>query len=347
MKNPIVKKMVWILIFAVLLYTAFAIWTDLRKNIQTLLAFPWKMLPIILASVLVNFTVRELKWDYYRRAGGIDAPRFGSFLVFFSGYSMAISPGRVGELIKPFMYKEYFNSKMRRTIPLVFCERLSDLLGMIVLAAITVVPYIHSVSDRSGVIGRTVHFIYGFLIFSAVFMVALVWLIRNKRWMYAVLIQMSLWTRGRQRLQSALLKIRKLYYATYPLLTAKNLAITTGLAAFSWFFECVAVKLILNGVGAPQVTLYESTFIFCMATIFGGFLFFLPGGIGGFETMMAVMLGLLGVAKFQAMPAVFITRASTLFFGVSLGFLFILLTSAVFHKRMEWEQFEHAEEIKD
>lgn len=347
MKNPVVRKLVWILIFAVLLYTAFAIWADLEKNLATLRAFPWTMLPLILACVLVNFTVRELKWDYYRRAGGIEAPRLGSFLVFFSGYSMAISPGRVGELIKPFMYKEYFGSKMRRTIPLVFCERLSDLLGMIVLAAITVVPYVHSVGKRGGVIDATVHYIYGFLIFSALFMIALVWLIRNKRWMYAVLIQASLWARGRRRIQSALLKVRKLYYATYPLLTARNLAVTTGLAAFSWFFECIAVKLILNGVGAPQVTLYEATFIFCMATIFGGFLFFLPGGIGGFETMMALMLILLGVAKSQGVPAVFITRASTLFFGVTLGFLFILITSAVYHKRMEWEQFEHAEEIKD
>ena len=83
--------------------------------------------------------------------------------------------------------------------------------------------------------------------------------------------------------------------------------------------------------------------MFCMATIFGGFLFFLPGGIGGFETSIALMLGLLGVQKFQIVPAVFITRFSTLFFSVALGFLFILFTSAHYHKRMLWEEFEHAD----
>src|SRR5437773_2704558 len=138
MKHPMVRKSIWIVIFAVLVYTAFVVWSDFRKNIEILRRFPWTVVPLILGSVLVNFVVRELKWDYFRRVGKIKVPRFGSFLVFFSGFSMCISPARAGELIKPFMYKEYFGQKMRRTIPLVFCERVSDLLGMMVICVLTV-----------------------------------------------------------------------------------------------------------------------------------------------------------------------------------------------------------------
>jgi uncharacterized protein (TIRG00374 family) len=322
--------------------SAFVIWSDFRKNIEILRHFPWAQIPVIIAAVLVNFFVRELKWDYFRRAGGIRVPRLGSFLVFFSGYSMCISPGRIGELLKPFMYKEYFKQKMRRTIPLVFCERVSDLLGMILLGVISVPAYIAAVSSDFTAGGISTTLLIGFLALSIVIMSALVWLVRQKRWMYALLMQMS----RVRRLHQLSRKFRKLYFATYPLLSAKNLLVTTLMASFSWAFECVALWIILHGVGATAISLGQSTFMFCMATILGGFFFFLPGGIGGFEPALVAMLLLLGVQKFQAVPAVFIIRVCTLFFGVALGFLFILITSARYHMRLKWEEFEQVETSK-
>jgi glycosyltransferase 2 family protein len=342
MRNPVIKRLIWILVFAVLLYTAFIVWSDSRKNLETLRAFPWRTLPLILGAVLVNFLLRWVKWEYYRRAAGIRVPLAGSFLVFFSGFSMAISPGRIGELIKPFMYKEYFDQKMRRTIPLVFCERVSDLLGMIVLGALTIVPFMSglAVASVQGSVSRGL--VYGFLALSVVTMAVMIWLIRQKRIIYGMLL-----AAGRhRRLQAPLSKARRLYRSTYPLLTARNLLITTAMAMFSWFFECVAVLVVLHGVGADAVTLRDATFVFCMATIFGGFLFFLPGGLGGFEASMIALLALMGIAVGQAVPATFIIRVCTLFFSVALGFSFILITSATYHKRLEWEEFEHADEVE-
>ncbi len=337
MKNPIIKRIVWILVFAVIFYTAFAIWSDARKNLETLRRFPWQQMPLILGAVLVNLLVREFKWEYYRRAAGIEVPRLGSFLVFFSGYSMCISPGRIGELIKPFMLKEYFDQKMRRTIPLVFCERISDLLGMIVLAIATMGSFMAGVT-KGRLDGQwlTSGFIYAFLVFSAVFMLFLVWLIPRKQLFYGLIACVGRFNRLRHTAH----RFRKLYYSTYPLLTPKNLLLTTALASFSWAFECLALYLILRGVGAATITLGQATFIFCMATIFGGFLFFLPGGIGGFETTLTGMLFLLGVPPYQAVPATFIIRFSTLFFSVALGFIFILITTAKYHRGIEWEAFQ-------
>ncbi|MBX7245860.1 MAG: flippase-like domain-containing protein [Candidatus Sumerlaeaceae bacterium] len=339
MNHPIFKRTVWILVFAVLIYTAFVIWSDFRKNVDTLKAFPWKMLPVIIACVLVNFLIRELKWDYYRRAGGIEVPRFGSFLVFFSGYSMCISPGRVGELIKPFMYKQYFGHRMSKTIPLVLCERISDLLGMIVLAGVAATAFIAGLQREADQSSFSSRFIIGFLIFSAIFMAAGIYLARHRPMMEGLIG----WIRRYKRLEKPAHKLSELYESTYPLLTVKNLLITTCLAVFSWSFECIALDIILQGVGAGHVTLGQATFIFCMATIFGGFLFFLPGGIGGFEVTMAMMLGYLAVPAFQAGPAVILIRFCTLFFGVALGFVFILITSARFHMAVKWDEFEKVE----
>lgn len=348
MKNRIVKKIVWFLVILILAYAAYFIVTDTQENLQALKAFPWKHLPLVIAAVLMNFVIRWLKWEWFRRAAGVRAPLFGSFLIFFSGFSMAISPGRVGELIKPFMYKEYFGQKMRRTIPLVFCERISDLLGMIILTVITAVAFAQGVA-ASGVTvtqaapnqaGWSVALIQTFLVLTVLGMLALVWVARQKRLVYSILFGFS----SRPSLAKPSGKLRKLYFATYPLLTPRNLVVTAILGAVSWSFECLALLIVLQGVGAEQITLAQATFVFCMATIFGGFLFFMPGGFGGFEGGMLAMLTMLGLATASSNAAIVIIRFSTLFFGVLLGFVFIMLTSIRYHKSLKWDEFEQVSE---
>jgi uncharacterized protein (TIRG00374 family) len=335
--------MVWLCVLVVLLYAAWVIATNYRENVATLRAFPWKQIPLILAAVTMNLLMREVKWNYYRRAAGIVTPRVGNFLIYFSGLSMTISPGRVGELIKPFMYKEYFGQKMRRTIPLVFCERLSDLLGMVIVAALAIASYIEGLRKAGHGNSTMAHLIYAFLVLSFIFMIMLIYLARHRRLVYRVIH----WMTRHEKLRGAGRKMQTLYFSTYPLLTVKNLGITTLLAAVSWSFECLALMMILHGTGATQVNFGEAAFVFCMATIFGGFLFFAPGGLGGFEGSAQIMLGLLGLAATQIVPAILITRFCTLFYSVILGFLFILLTSIKYHKRMHWEEFENVREAKD
>lgn len=337
MKNRTIKQIIWFCVVAVLLYAAWVIGTNFQENMHTLLLFPWQKLPLILGAVIINLVIRELKWDYFRRKAGIQAPRFGSFLVFFSGFSMTISPGRVGELIKPFMYKEYFGQKMRRSIPIVFCERVSDLLGMILLAGITVAYYVGGVAEARNGSSTSANLIYAFLGVSLVAMMVLLGILRNKRLVYGILH----WITRHRLLRSSSGKLRKLYFSTYPLLTIKNLAITTLMGAVSWFFECIALKIILDGVGASHVGLGAASFVFCMATIFGGFLFFAPGGLGGFEGSAKIMLSLLALPNSQVVPAILIMRFCTLFFSVVLGFLFILITSIKYHMKLHWDEFEH------
>ncbi|MGI8907079.1 MAG: lysylphosphatidylglycerol synthase transmembrane domain-containing protein [Candidatus Sumerlaeaceae bacterium] len=343
MHSHIIKRIVWFCVLVVLLYAFWVIATNYRNNVATLRDFPWRRIPLILAAVTMNFLIRELKWTYFCRVAGIQAPRLGHFLIYFSGLSMTISPGRVGELIKPFMYKEYFGNKMRRTVPLVFCERVSDLLGMIIVAALTIAMYMHGAARAGHSHGTMTRLIYGFLVLSFIFTIILLYVARHRRLVYRLIR----WMTRHEKLRRTGKKIQTLYFSTYPLLTVKNLAFTTLLAAISWSFECVALMMILHGTNATAVTLGESAFVFCMATIFGGFLFFAPGGLGGFEGSAKVMLTLLGLTDAQIVPAVLITRFCTLFYSVVIGFVFILLTSLKYHKRMQWEEFEHARETTD
>jgi uncharacterized protein (TIRG00374 family) len=339
-KNRTVHRIVWFILVTAFVYAIWVLVTDARKNMTVLGQFPWQSLPVILLAVTTNFLLRWVKWEWYRAAAGIPAPLSGSFLVYFSGFSMAISPGRVGELIKPFMYKEYFGAKMRRTIPLVLAERISDLLGMLILTALTLAAYGAAVLAARGQESESalsLPLLQGFLLFSMVLMAAGIILARSKKIMYRVLIQMSK-LRGLHRASH---KLRKLYHRTYPLLTIRNLLVTSCIAALSWFFECYAFLLILHGVGATSIGLPEATFMFCMATIIGGLLFFMPGGLGGFEGSMSGMLAMLRVAN--ATPAIVLIRFCTLFYSVFLGFAFIFLTGWIYRKRLAWDEFERTE----
>jgi uncharacterized membrane protein YbhN (UPF0104 family) len=344
MPNRTIHRIVWFILATAFIYALWVLVTDAQRNIEVLRAFPWQILPLVLGSVTVNFFLRWVKWEWFRRSAGLDVPLSGSFLVYFSGYSMAISPGRVGELIKPFMYKEYFGCRMRRTIPLVLSERISDLLGMLILTVATIGAYGRGVLEARGQdsgSGLTVPLLQGFLGLSVALMIGGIVLARSKAVMYWFLLHMAR-IKGLVRISH---KLRKLYHRTYPLLTIRNLVVASALAAVSWFFECYALMLILHGVGATSVTLAEATFMFCMATIIGGLLFFMPGGLGGFEGSMTGMLAMLKLAN--GTPAIVLIRFCTLFYSVFLGFAFIFITSLVYHKDLKWEEFEKSGDSED
>src|SRR5207244_11990079 len=56
-------------------------------------------------------------------------------LTFISGLSMAITPGKVDELLKSYLLKRSTGTPISRTSPIIVAERLSDGIGMLLLAS--------------------------------------------------------------------------------------------------------------------------------------------------------------------------------------------------------------------
>lgn len=327
--------LVWGLIFLI---------GDAKKNFKELSEFVWWWFPVSLVFVFVNFSLREVKWNFFRKRAGVDVPRLPSALIYFSGYSMCISPGRIGELIKPLMYKEYYDQPLKRTIPLVFCERLTDLLGMLVLCGATLFAFIDGikqagVDESQASVPLGIETVAPFLILSVVLLAVLIALVRSRRFVGLMLNLIP----KHEKLDKIKEKLEGLYNSTYPLLTGYNLTAMTLFATFSWFFECYATYVLSRyGLGVESITLVQVIFIFCFASIVGG-LFFLPGGLGGFEAVMIASYILLGAAD-PAVAITFLCRAGTLFFGVAVGVTAILITTRYFHKAVAWDEFEHMAE---
>jgi uncharacterized protein (TIRG00374 family) len=110
------------------------------------------------------------------------------------------------------------------------------------------------------------------------------------------------------------------------LLRWRPLAAATLLSALSWSMEVLAFLMILEALEGQGVTLLGSAFIFSITTILGA-ISFLPGGLGVAEGSMIGALLLHGVftVEARAATATYLIRFATLWFGVVVGFLALLV----------------------
>ncbi|MBN1514946.1 flippase-like domain-containing protein [Candidatus Sumerlaeota bacterium] len=353
-KSKLIRNLIYLLVVVVVVYSTMIIFGDFKKNLKDIGQFKWWVLAPALILILINFLIRELKWDFFRRQAGIDVPRKGSWLIYFSGFSMCISPGRIGELIKPFLLKDIYNAPYSKSVPLVFCERLTDLLGMIFLCIVTMPIYLKSAQNSAAAVEggasgflsmRSQLIIY--LLVAAVFMIALIGMVRWRKFVYGCLnlMQRMLPEKISGKITE---KISNLYESTFSLLTARNLLLMTMLAVFSWLWEILGVWVIGYGFGVNEVATFANiVFMFCIASIIGGFFFFLPGGLGGFEGSIMWLLAMIGLTGAQVF--IFMLRVCTLFYGAAVGFIVLFYTSRIFHKNLlaDLEQMEQGIEADD
>lgn len=295
--------------FAVPVFLAAAVLTALLSfgNLRsvgsafTQMRFAW--IPLILLLAFCNYLVRFFRWHWYLQLTGIALPVRQSWVVFFSGLAMSVTPGKFGEVVKSFFVKRLTGTPVRTTLPVVFAERLTDLAAVLVLSAIGALSFQYG--GRVVWIGIAVVMI----LFAAV---------TNHR-----LANYCLGLLGRlPALRNASENIAKIYAGAARLLAFKPLVAALLLGIVAWLFECVAFFLTLHALGQP-LGLQAATFIYAFSTLFGA-VTLLPGGLGTTEGSMVGLLLLRGLPKELASAATIIIRMATLWFAVALGLLFFL-----------------------
>jgi len=91
------------------------------------------------------------------------------------------------------------------------------------------------------------------------------------------------------------------------------------LSALGWFAEGVALYLLLFWMGM-DVSLATAVVIFNFSTLAGG-LTGAPGGLGGAEAAMVVLLTMQGVPMVVSVPATAVIRLTSLWFAIGIGVL--------------------------
>ncbi|CAN5461760.1 MAG: flippase-like domain-containing protein [Actinomycetota bacterium] len=261
--------------------------------------FEYAVVPLILGLVLLSYVGRFFRWMYYLRILKVRVPLATNAAIFAAGLSMAISPGKLGEVLKSVFVRQVNGAPIARTAPAVVAERATDGTGMVAW----------------GIIGALAFsFGFGVLALFLLATVVAIAVLRSKR--------MSLLA---EKLLSRLPVVHRFaphlhafHESSNELLSTRPLIVGTVISFLSWGIECVAVYLCAVAMGAESPFLVV-VFIFAVSSLAGA-MFFTPGGIGVAEAGLAGMfVSVAGLAGGIAVALTFVIRLATLWFAACVG----------------------------
>jgi uncharacterized membrane protein YbhN (UPF0104 family) len=310
LRNKIIVSVILGLVVVVIL----GLVSDIGQVGQSFSSFDWAMLPAVLGFTLLNYVLRWAKWDYYlRRMGmGRNVGYVDSALLFTSGMVMAVTPGKVGEVLKSYLLKRINGTSISASAPIVLAERVTDGLAMLLLMGFGLTLYAPA---RPAFFALLVLTVAGLLVLQSRTLVL---------WIADLMHKLPYGPKIVPRLLIA-------YDSSQRLLSWPILLPSTLISLVSWFGECVAFYYVLRGLGVPEsfLLLQQATFVFAASTLFG-LVSFLPGGLGVSEASSTGLLVLLiPMASGPATTATIIIRFCTLWFGVTLG----AIALAIFGRR--------------
>jgi uncharacterized protein (TIRG00374 family) len=299
------RRLIAGLVFGFLVALALALLGDIRRVGADLLAFDWRLFPLALAGTAYNYTLRYIKFHYYLgRIGAGQLPRRVSARIFAAGLPLAVTPGKVGEVMKGVWLRQASGVPVARAIPVVIAERISDGLAVIALAAAGVVAYPQYWPAFAAVLAL---------------LLALV-MLSQIRPLAIGLIRLV----GRLPVLGSMAHhLGEFYEGTYALFRPQPTITAIGLGIAGWLGEGVGFYLILIGLGVPQSwqTLSLAVFILAFSTVIGA-VSALPGGLGAADISIAGMLAILvHLPAGTAAAATLLVRFATLWFGVGLGLI--------------------------
>jgi len=304
--KPLQQKLLLTIVITAGLYLAASVWVGWEEITAAMSQFRWWVLPVCLALAFLNYLIRFVKWHYYLHILTIPLSVPQSFQVFLSGFVMAATPGKFGEVFKSYLIKEINQTPMSRSAPIVLAERFTDFLAFLILAllGVTLIPN-----------GTTV------FIISIAIVVMVIILVSWKTVMEAMIE----WAKCLPVIGTKTGNILTAYESTYLLIAPKPLIGATLISIVSWFMECLAFALVLWGFDAA-IPIKEATFIYAFATIMGALLM-TPGGVGPTEgTLGGLLVLLLAVPDGIAASATIIIRICTLWFAVVVGMMALSLS---------------------
>ncbi len=299
------RKLVPGLILGVLVLIGLTLLGDLRQVETSILTFDWRLYPLALLFTLGNYGLRFLKWHFY--LGQIGARKLSvleSLRLFLAGFPLAVTPGKVGEVLKGVWVNQKTGVPVGRTVSVVVAERISDGMAVLMLSVAGVLAYPRYWPAFAVVLAILVSVI----VISQIRPLALAILSRIERLPIA---------------NRAVHGLREFYEGSYMLFRPGPTLLAVGLGTISWLGEGIGFYLILLGLGMPPSLQLAATavFILAFATVLGA-VSALPGGLGVSEASIAGMLTLLlGAEPALATTATLLIRLATLWFGVGLGIL--------------------------
>jgi uncharacterized protein (TIRG00374 family) len=299
------RNLVLALALGTAVYVVLAVFSNLDKLAAALESFDYALIPAILGLVTLSYVGRFFRWTYYLRVLKVSVPTGINAAIFTSGLSMAISPGKLGEVLKSVFVRRASDAPIARTAPAVIAERATDGTGMVLWGflgafALNLPPWT-------------------MLLFLAVAAFGIA-VLRSRR--------LSL------KAERGLAKLPLVYRfaphmrdftgASNELLGTRPLVIGTVISFLSWGLECTGVYLCAVGLGVHKPFLLI-VFVFAVSSLLG-VISLLPGGIGAVEAgLYSQFVAVANLSTGVAGALTLLIRLATLWFATLLGICGLVL----------------------
>jgi glycosyltransferase 2 family protein len=294
------RKLGLTILLAVLVYAAFALAADARALGAALASIEPVAVLAALALSTVNYGIRFGRWTRYLARLKVSVPLAVSARIFIAGLTMSITPGKLGEAWKSVLLRESQGTSVSRTAGIVIAERLTDLLALLFLLALSAWE---ALDARLGLVALLLAIaLWSFFAFPAA-----------SRPLVATLERV-----GRAALAR---RLESFIASTAELLTPTLLLEGTAIATAGWALEAYALTLLASGLGW-QLGAADAFFVYATSTIAGA-LAMIPGGLGVTEGSMTALLGraLPDCPAPERIALTLLSRFTTLWWGVLLGIL--------------------------
>ena len=130
-------KLVLGALFGVAVVVGLLLYSDVRGMGQAISAFPAVLILPALLLTLFNYALRWVKWHVYLRIIGVEnISKRDSAALWVSGFVLALSPGKVAELLKAAVLRGMTGTPIARSAPIIVAERVTDGLAMLILGAV-------------------------------------------------------------------------------------------------------------------------------------------------------------------------------------------------------------------
>lgn len=293
----------WSIALAAVSYLALSFWAGWRDVTAALVRVGIPVLLGILGLSLLNYLLRFVRWQIYLGRLGHRVPWASSLRIYFAGFALTTTPGKMGELMRGVLLKP-LGVPLIESSAAFFSERAADLLVILLLSSAVFWLYPNGTPLVIGLLG---------------FVVGAIVLVQFPGWLHALAGWAESgtragWKRAIAQLCALVLGFRRCFHWT-----TLSSAVVLGLIA--WGAEAIAFHWLLGALGHP-LHWSLSVFIYSFAMLVGG-VSFLPGGLGGSEAVMMALLIANGLPEAAAVTATLICRLATLWFAVALGAVFL------------------------
>lgn len=288
-------------ILAVLFYGGLLFWSDYESTTRAMRRLPLEGLLLALGLSTSNYVIRAIRWDHYLAQLGVKLPLQERWLIFIAGFSMTLTPAKVGEVLKSVLLKEAYDIPLTRTMPIVVAERVTDLAGLVLMLAV------------------------GSLAFPRGLPVALM----GCAGVAALLVICAMPVAGHTTLailerlpvvKKAVPTFRRLYDSLLTVSKPTTLLYATVLSFLAWMAHGWALFVVAAAFAPPDLSFLAAAFAYAMPLL-AGTLAMLPGGLGVAEaSMVGLLSNMAGLDTTSATAITILIRVLTFWWAVVLGF---------------------------